>query len=409
MLSPPSFSSVVKATGLVFGDIGTSPIYTLSVLFLLVTPTPVHIFGTVSMIFWTLIIIVTLQYAFLAMSLSLKGEGGVIVLKEILSPMVKSRPGMAVATFLTFAGVSLMIGDCVITPAISILSAVEGIRLIPGGEGIDSFLLILLAIAITLSLFYIQKKGTDKVAITFGPVMVLWFTSLAVFGLISILRYPVILSAVNPVYILLFVQENPFHAFLSLSLIILCATGGEALFADMGHLGREPIRWSWILVLGALAIVYLGQGAFLLRSGPAANPFFSMIISEISYFYLPFLVLTILATIIASQAVISGIFSVVYQAINIRLLPRIPIQYTSSELRTQVYINAVNWGLCIAVIFMLLVFGSSERLASVYGIAVCASMTITAIMMTAIFYLKRRVILTILSVLVMAVDLVFFL
>ena len=331
------------------------------------------------------------------------------MLKELLLPMVKSRYGVLAVTIITFAGVSLMIGDCVITPAISILSAVEGIRLIPAWADVAEGTLVFLAILISLILFWFQKRGTDKVAKTFGPIMIIWFISLAVFGFVSIIQSPEIILALSPSYAISFILQDPNLAFLSLSLIILCATGGEALFADMGHLGREPIRWAWLIVLLALTLVYLGQGAFLIRTGPMVNPFFGMIISEAAILYIPFLILTVMATIIASQAVISGIFSVIYQAINTHLLPRLPIDYTSSELRTQIYINPVNWALCIAVIFMLLIFGSSERLAAAYGIAVSGTMLITGMMMTVIFLLKKQLIPILLSIFVTIVDLLFFL
>ena len=408
MLHPPPLPSILKSIGLVFGDIGTSPIYTLAVLYLVVKPTTSHIFGTISLIFWTLLILVSLQYATLAMRLSSNGEGGTIVLKELLLPLVKSRYGALAVTIITFAGVSLMIGDCVITPAMSILSAVEGIHLAPGGADVAEGTLVMLAIIITLLLFWFQRRGTDKVALTFGPVMIIWFISLAIFGLVSVVRSPEIILALSPTYALSFIMQDPEQAFLSLSLIILCATGGEALFADMGHLGREPIRWAWLIVFAALTLVYLGQGAFLIRTGPVENPFFGMIISEAAILYIPFLILTVMATIIASQAVISGIFSVIYQAINTHLLPRLPIEYTSSELRTQIYINTVNWGLCIAVIFMLLIFGSSERLAAAYGIAVSGTMLITGVMMSSIFWFRRQTIPVILAIFATMVDLVFF-
>jgi KUP system potassium uptake protein len=408
MFNPPPFPSIIKSIGLVFGDIGTSPIYTLAVLYLVVKPTTFHIYGTISLIFWTLIILVTLQYAILAMRLSSNGEGGTIVLKELLIPLVKTRYGIFAVTILTFAGVSLMIGDCVITPAISILSAVEGIHLIPGWAGIAEGTMVILAIIITLLLFWFQKKGTDKVATAFGPVMIIWFLSLAVFGLVSIIKSPEIILALSPTYAVLFFLQSPDQAFLSLSLIILCATGGEALFADMGHLGREPIRWAWLIVFVSLTLVYLGQGAFLIRTGPVENPFFGMIISEAPILYIPYLILTLMATIIASQAVISGIFSVIYQAINTHLLPRLPIDYTSSKLRTQIYINIVNWALCIAVIFMLLIFGSSERLAAAYGIAVSGTMLITGIMLSTIFWFRKQTIAFTLSIFVTLIDLLFF-
>lgn len=409
MFQPPPLPSILKSIGLVFGDIGTSPIYTLAVLYLVVNPTSAHIFGTISLIFWTLIILVTLQYAILAMRLSSNGEGGTIVLKELLLPMIKNKKGIFLMTIVTFAGISLMIGDCVITPAMTILSAVEGIRLIPGFSGIEESSLVICAILIALALFWFQKRGTDKVAVTFGPVMIIWFLSFIIFGLLSIVKTPEIILALSPTYAMSFILQDPDQAFLALSLIILCATGGEALFADMGHLGREPIRWAWLIVLISLTLVYLGQGAFLIRNGPVNNPFFGMIISEAEILYIPFLIITVMASIIASQAVISGIFSVIYQAINTHLLPRLPIDYTSSILRTQIYINPVNWALCIAVIFMLMIFGSSERLAAAYGIAVSGTMLITGIMMSLIFLHKREAITAIFSIFVTIVDILFFL
>ncbi|MDD1727866.1 MAG: KUP/HAK/KT family potassium transporter [Methanospirillum sp.] len=404
----PPVSSIIKATGLVFGDIGTSPIYTLAVLFALIPPTEEDIMGLISLIFWTLTILVSLQYAFLAMRLSHNGEGGTIVLKEILSPMLKHPISLAIVTLIATLGISLMIGDCVITPAISILSAVEGIKLVPVLGEISQGLLITIAILITLFLFWSQKRGTEKIAAIFGPVMILWFIVLLVTGLYSLIQTPQILFSLSPSFALRFFVDNPIDGFLSLSLVILCATGGEALFADMGHLGREPIRWAWIFVFIAILISYLGQGAYLLRTGNANNPLFEMIYSQASFLYIPFLLVMIMATVIASQAVISGIFSVTFQAISTHLLPMLHIDYTSSHLRTQIYIDAINWMLCIAVILMLLIFQYSERLAEAYGIAVTGTMLITGILMTAIFLHKNQRGFFALSVLVTLVDLAFF-
>lgn len=255
---------IIKSLGLVFGDIGTSPIYTLTVIFLLTRPTEDHVIGVLSLIIWTLIILVTVEYAWLAMSLGKKGEGGTIVLKELLISWLRSSRKAAFVTFLSFIGISLFIGDGVITPAISILSAVEGSLLIPGFENTGQETIILIASVIAILLFVFQKKGTEKVAGAFGPLMLLWFLSLTISGIVSILYVPSVLKSVNPYYAFQFLYENGIAGFFVLSEVILCATGGEALYADMGHLGRKPIVDAWYLVFVALLLNYLGQGAFLI-------------------------------------------------------------------------------------------------------------------------------------------------
>jgi len=366
----PVFHGVGKSMGLGFGDIGTSPIYTLTVLFLLVTPTLPNIIGIVSLIIWTLTILVSVQYAFLAMQLGYKGEGGSIVLKEILVPLLKTSRSVTFVSLLSIIGVSLMIGDCIITPAISILSAVEGFRLVPGIGKVDQAALVFVAALITIGLFYFQKRGTERVAGAFGPIMMIWFITLSVTGFASLVHAPQVLVAFNPVYAVSFFIEHGIAGFFILSQVVLCATGGEALFADMGHLGKDPIRRAWFFVFIALCLNYLGQGAFLLTHPDAENILFEMAFSQAPFLYLPFLFLTIVATIIASQAVITGIFSIVYQGITTHILPLLKIEYTSSELRTQIYIDSVNWFLCIAVLFVLFLFGYSERLAGAYGLAV---------------------------------------
>lgn len=405
----PSKTSIVKAAGLVFGDIGTSPIYTLAVLFIFLPPTTANIMGAISLIFWTLIIMVTVQYTFLAMRLSETGEGGTLVLKGLLLPLLRSPRGITFFTLLATLGISLMIGECVITPAISILSAVEGIRQIPGFELIAQDWLILLAIIIALGLFLFQKRGTEGVSRTFGPVMVLWFLTLLISGALSVVYSPEILLAINPLYALQFFAHNGILGFFTLSMIVLCATGAEALFADMGHLGREPIQYAWGFVFLAVLFSYLGQAAFLLRHADVANPLFEMVFEQSHLLYIPFLILMICATIIASQAVISGIFSIIYQAITTHLLPMLPVDYTSDELRTQIYINTVNWLLCIAVIFVLLTFQYSERLANAYGLAVTGTMSITGSFMIAIFFQRKKYHYMAIAILVTLVDIFYFL
>jgi len=379
------WSGIIKSMGLVFGDIGTSPIYTLTVIFVLTKPTQDNVLGILSLVFWTLIVLVTLQYGWLAMGLGYKEQGGVIMLRETFLRVIKKGRKASLAGLLTYLGVSLLLGDGVITPAISILSAVEGIALIPGLDSIGQNWLVLIASLITIGLFSIQYKGTDRVAWTFGPLMVVWFSILAVSGIVSITKMPEILKSINPFYAFQFFEQNGFTGFIVLSEVILCATGGEALFADMGHLGRWPILRAWIFVFIALILNYLGQGVFALQHPEAKQILFGMMQEQVSFLYIPFLILTIAATVIASQAMISGVFSIVYQGITTRLMPMLKITYTSSKLQSQIYIGVVNWGLMLAVIFILIIFRASDNLAAAYGMAVTGSMAITAIMMILIF------------------------
>ncbi|QOX80195.1 KUP/HAK/KT family potassium transporter [Trichlorobacter lovleyi] len=379
------WGGIIKALGLVFGDIGTSPIYTLTIVFTLTRPTVANVYGILSLVFWTMTILVTVEYAWLAMSLGRKGQGGEIVLREILIKMLKQGRLLAFAGFLSFLGVSLLLGDGVITPAISILSAVEGLLLIPSLAGMKQSLLVLIAALIAFTLFFFQHRGTDKVARIFGPIMLLYFGSLLVSGLVSIAGMPGIVKAVSPHYAFEFFRQNGFAGYIVLSEVILCATGGEALYADMGHLGRKPIVRAWYFVFFALYLNYLGQGAFILGSGQTKNILFAMINHQAPLLYIPFLLLTIMATIIASQAIISGVFSIVYQGITTRLMPLMKVDYTSTHIQSQIYIGAVNWTLMTAVIFVMFFFQKSENLAAAYGMAVTGSMTITAIMMVMVY------------------------
>ncbi|HEY6625986.1 MAG TPA: KUP/HAK/KT family potassium transporter, partial [Ignavibacteriaceae bacterium] len=247
-----STKEVIRAMGIVFGDIGTSPIYTLTIIFFLIPPTYENIIGVLSLVFWTLIVIVTIQYAWLGMSLSIKGEGGIIVLKEDLVNTLKNGKKLAFASALAYFGISLLLGDGIITPAISILSAVEGLELIPEFGEITVPIIVSLTCLITILLFSVQAKGVDKIAKSFGPIMLIWFTSLFIFGAYYVINNPSIFKAVNPIYGINLLLSNGFVSLLILSDVILCATGGEALYADMGHLGGKSIRVAWIFVLIAL-------------------------------------------------------------------------------------------------------------------------------------------------------------
>lgn len=398
---------IIKSLGLVFGDIGTSPIYTLTVIFLLTKPTEVNIIGVLSLIVWTLVILVTVEYAWLAMSLGKKGEGGTIVLKENLVPLLKSGRQVAFVTLLSFVGISLLVGDSIITPAISILSAVEGLLLIPGFENTRQASLIFIASVIAIVLFAFQRKGTEKIAVAFGPLMVLWFLSLAVSGIISISYVPSVFKAINPYYAFKFLLENGIAGFFVLSEVILCATGGEALYADMGHLGRKPIIRAWYFVFAALLLNYLGQGAHIIQHPETKNILFAMVFYQAQFLYIPFLILSVIATIIASQAMISGMFSIIYQGITTHMMPMFKVDYTSTELRSQIYIGFANWFLLVAVLFIMYEFKESHRLAAAYGLAVTGTMALTGIMMTWIFSLKGKMFHAVISLFVTFVDITF--
>ncbi len=409
MLNRENLNGIIKSLGLVFGDIGTSPIYTLTVIFLFTEHTLANVLGILSLIIWTLIIVVTVEYAWLAMSLGQKGEGGTIVLREILIPMLKSGRRVSVVILLSFIGISLLFGDGVITPAISILSAVEGLVLIPGLEGTSSETLVIIAAIIAIALFSIQKKGTEKIAWAFGPVMALWFLSIAASGFVSILNVPAVLNAINPYYAFKFLIENGIVGFFVLSQVILCATGGEALYADMGQLGKLPIIRGWYFVFFALLLNYLGQGAFIIQHQDTKNVLFEMVFQQAQVLYIPFLVLSIFATIIASQAMISGMFSIVYQGITTRVLPMLKVDYTSTELQSQIYIGTANWLLLVSVLFIMFDFKESHRLAAAYGLAVTGTMALTGIMMTWIFYLRGKMSKFAIAMLVTFVDMAFLL
>ncbi|MDP2796396.1 MAG: KUP/HAK/KT family potassium transporter [Methanoregula sp.] len=348
------------------------------------------------------------EYIWLAMSLSDKGEGGTIVLKTLLDSLLKPGITASAISVLTIIGIALFIGDGVITPAISILSAVEGILLIPGFEETSQIVILIIAAIIAIGLFLFQRRGTDCVAWAFGPVMVIWFSALAVSGVISIIGAPQVIYALSPTFALAFILENGWASLIVMSAVILCVTGGEALYADMGHLGREPIVKGWVVVFPALVLSYLGQGAYVLQTENTHNVLFSMIHHINPIVYVPFLILSICATVIASQAMISGMFSIVYQGMTTRILPKMKIEFTSSELQSQIYIDAINWLLLAAVMVVMFEFRSSENLASAYGLAVSGSMLISAIMMAIIFLHRRKPVQMIISGALIIIDGLFF-
>jgi len=368
------------AIGIVFGDIGTSPLYALKESFIGHHPMPVvesRVMGVISIIFWTMMIVVTLKYVAIMMRADNKGEGGSLSLLALLSRTGSAGRWTGGLTMLGVFATALFFGDAMITPAVSILSAVEGVSTIN-----DRFTpyAVPLAVVIIIMLFAGQKHGTHRVGNLFGPIMVFYFVVLTVLGLQSILASPVILKSLSPTYGVAFIAHDPLFAFFALGSIVLAVTGAEALYADMGHFGAKPIRLAWLVVtFPALMINYLGQGALLLRSPKAIeNPFYFLVGEQ---WRLGLILLAVVATVIASQAVITGAFSVVRQAVQLGLFPRILIRHTSSTAEGQIYIPLVNWSLCVMVLVLVLLFRDSSNLASAYGIAVTGTMFITTVML----------------------------
>ena len=402
---------IMRPLGIVFGDIGTSPIYTITAVLVFLRSqgdvSETTIYGIISLFIWSLVLIVYIQYTMLAMNLSIRGEGGTIILQEILVPLLKNKRHINLVITISFISLSFIIGDGVITPAITIMSAVEGIRLLPGLGTTGTPCLLAIAIVITVFLFAFQKGGTDKVSRYFSPIMLIWFFSLAGTGIIAIFSHPQILRALNPWYAVLFFMHHKFIGFLVLCEVILVITGGEALYADMGHLGKQCIVKAWHFVFLCLVLNYMGQAANIVLRPDTQSTLFEMINHQSPVFYVFFLILTVFATVIASQAMISAMFSIVYQGINTHILPRLKIEHTSKELSTQIYISFVNWFLFICVITMMLIFQSSANMAVAYGMAVNVTMTLTAVMLIWIYALKKEKLLTALSILVLLVDLAF--
>jgi KUP system potassium uptake protein len=371
---------MLGAIGVVYGDIGTSPLYTLKESFLGPHPLAVdrlHIFGVLSLIFWSLMFVVTIKYVFVAMRADNKGEGGSFALLSLISRNLGHKKWAPALIILGVLATCLFYGDAMITPAISVLSAVEGLTVTQSGL---QRLVVPISIFILVGLFLVQSRGTAKVGIVFGPVILVYMAVLAALGVANILAQPAILQALSPVWALRFFAVNPKLAFLALGSVFLAVTGAETLYADMGHFGRRAIGWSWLtLVYPCLVLNYLGQGALMLGDpGTAVNPFYLMAPDALR---LPLVFLATAATIIASQAVISGAFSVTHQAVQLGFLPRLRTEHTSEKALGQIYIPAVNWGLLTMVIVLVLGFRESGRLASAYGIAVTGTMLITTIML----------------------------
>lgn len=368
------------AIGVVYGDIGTSPLYTVKEIFgesTGIALTHSNIVGAISAVFWALMFIVTLKYIVLVLRADNRGEGGVMALLALAASSAKNKVGKK--TFMLGLGVmgaALFYGDSILTPAISVLSAVEGLEIVAPGL---SHYVLPISITILIALFLFQKHGTEMVGKFFGPIVILWFVVLGSIGVSNIIDNPQILHAINPIHAYEFLTSRGAGIFLAVGTVVLAVTGAEALYADMGHFGKPAIRFAWVgLVFPGLALNYLGQGALLLTTPSAvSNPFYLSFPSEL---LIPAVILSTLATIIASQAVISGAYSITRQAIQLGFLPRMRILHTSATESGQIYVPAVNWGLLVAVILTVMFFQNSSAIAAAYGIAVTGTMLITSIL-----------------------------
>jgi KUP system potassium uptake protein len=370
----------LAALGVVYGDIGTSPLYAFKEAFAGthgMTPTEPNVLAALSALFWAMMIIISIKYVWVMLRFDNDGEGGVLALTALANRSAQGNAHwkLLIATAGIFAA-ALFYGDALITPAISVLSAVEGLSV--ATPAFEKFI-IPVTVGVLTGLFVIQRRGTGSIGKLFGPITLLWFAALAILGTLSIVQNPVVLNALNPMYAINFALEHPTGMFFLLSAVFLALTGGEALYADMGHFGAKPVRLAWYgLVCPALLINYFGQGALVLRSADAIqNPFYLL---SPDWFLLPLVALATAATVIASQATISGAYSMTLQAMRMGYLPRLFIQHTSDSQRGQIYIPAVNWMMLVGVVILVFQFGSSGALAAAYGIAVSGTMIITTLL-----------------------------
>ena len=374
----------LAALGVVYGDIGTSPLYAMKEVFAGNHPIPLNetnVLGSLSLFFWALVIVVSLKYVSIIMRADNRGEGGIMALIALALHDAQDNPRrLKIITIIGVLGAAMFYGDGMVTPAISVLSAVEGLEIV--APQLHSYV-IPVTLLVLFFLFFVQKRGTATVGAFFGPVMLLWFGTLAALGIYNLVANPHVLLALNPMYGLAFLEANKAMSLVAMGNVVLAVTGAEALYADMGHFGRKPITLAWYgFVLPSLVLNYFGQGALILAEPAAAeNPFF---LSAPDWALIPLVALATVATVIASQAVISGAFSISRQAMQLGFMPRMEVQHTSEKEQGQIYLPAVNWGLLLAVSILVLGFKSSNNLAAAYGIAVTGDMVITSLLATVV-------------------------
>jgi KUP system potassium uptake protein len=379
---------VLAAMGVVFGDIGTSPLYTLQECLHSVhsvAPTPQNVFGIVSLIFWAITMVVTVKYLAFLMRADNAGEGGIMALLALVPKKISAAPvgRISLAAGLVIVGAALLFGDGIITPAISVLAAMEGLEV--ATETLKPYV-VPTTVLILLGLFLVQRRGTGGIGKLFGPVMVVWFVTIGALGLYHVAQHPSILAALSPHHGVQFFLHNGWLGFRVLGGVVLAVTGGEALYADMGHFGRSPIRIAWLsLIYPALVLCYLGQGGVVLSDPSAASRAFYALIPKGPWIY-PAVALASAATVIASQALISGVFSLTHQAMRLGYFPRLLVKHTSGQAEGQIYVPLMNWGLAFACVALVLIFRESSRLAAAYGLAVSGTMAITSV----VFYVVTR-------------------
>jgi KUP system potassium uptake protein len=385
-LSRPNAKAVATlalgALGVVYGDIGTSPLYTVRECFAHAPPTAASILGVVSLIFWSLVSVVSFKYLTFVLRADNRGEGGILALLALAEPLAQNRKIRRVLLLTGLVGSALLFADGIITPAISVLSAVEGLEVATPHL---AHMVLPIAIGILIGVFVVQRRGTGQLGALFGPAVLLWFLSIAAVGLPWVLERPQILQALNPLHAFTFLREGPTGYFV-LGAVVLCVTGGEALYADLGHFGRTPIRWAWYcVVFPCLTISYLGQGAYLLGhiGGELGNPFYEMVPGALRY---PMVAIATVATVVASQALITGVFAMVHQAVQLGYLPRVTIVHTSKDIEGRIYIPQANLMLMASCIALVIFFRTSTALAAAYGIAVTGTMVLTSVLFFAAMY-----------------------
>ena len=408
-LSPKQLAGLsVAALGVVYGDIGTSPLYALRECFHgphAIELTETTVLGVLSLVFWVLILVISIKYMAFVLRADNRGEGGILALTALAIPKALRNSSFGLLGLGIF-GAALLYGDGVITPAISVLSAVEGLTL---ATPVFEPYVLPLTLVILIGLFWFQKHGTARIGAIFGPIMIIWFAVISVLGIMGIMNDPSVLRALNPVYAVDFFSHHKMEAYFVMGSLFLVVTGGEALYADMGHFGRTPIRWAWfVVVLPALLLNYFGQGALLLHDASAAeNPFYRL---APQWALIPLVVLATAAAVIASQALISGVFSLTRQAIQLGLCPRLQIVHTSSREIGQIYLPYVNWLLLIGTLWLVISFKTSSNLAAAYGISVSLSMVITTVLLAVVarrVWKTNLILVWVLMIIFMVIDLVF--